>query len=184
MQRLQLRLHIQRGAAGNEAAATEAAVQLTGMLAACGAAGGLTELGVELRGTLDVPLVLGGWAAALRQLRSLRLSTFESLHVDAPLHRLTALQSLEIEGSPTAIAERASLPPSLTRLTLGSNTDDDNEPLADALPHQVRPCRSCLLPPAHLHSVCSPTSLSAAPLPADCGPAPPGFAAPGPSRLH
>lgn len=139
MQRLQLHIDVRLGDENYEAEAADAAAQLTGVLAACGTAGSLTELDVNLKGW-SVPLLIGGWAAALQQLPSLQLGTWALLRVDAPLHHLTALRSLAIDGCPTIIAAGATLPPSITHLTLGRNTNEDGEPAADVLPHQVR-CR-------------------------------------------
>jgi hypothetical protein len=118
----------------------EAETTLSAMLAACAAAGGLTELHLSL----DTPLCVGGWAAALRGLRQLhidvyadRVDGFEySILLQAPLLG-SKLEDLWLSGCPLTLTDSAGLPSSLTALGLLG--------LQGMLPPHVRGAAVCMV---------------------------------------
>lgn len=126
----QLRLCLQPPAASDLQEHQELAALLAGTLAACGAAGGLQDLHLELP---IIPCHLGAWVpASFQGLRRLHIVSDTVVVACSPLHSLTDLEVLHLDGPETHVEEHARLPPFITRLVLGS--DDD---LRDALPKQV-----------------------------------------------
>lgn len=116
---------------------SEVASHLSAAMAACSAAGGLSELDVELQGSDWTTLHVGSWAAALRGLTRLRFAASCELRLSGRLGGLTSLQTLELAGKPVCVAGFASLPKTLTCLMLGSNVDQDGDTASATMPPQV-----------------------------------------------
>ena len=91
------------------------------LLRTAAAGGGLQQLTIE---TTKLPLPdieVGSLAAALPSLRLLSLTFLDTvLLVEAPLNFLSELHDLQLRGEPVWLNPAAALPPSLTRLVLGS----------------------------------------------------------------
>jgi len=105
----------------------ECSTHVVAAIAACGAAGSLRQLSLEV-----VELPPGAtWLLAARNLLSLSLRPGSACDVDSPLHTLTALEQLWLPcGQELCLQPGARLPPSLTRLYL--------DECSDSLPQQVR----------------------------------------------
>jgi len=99
-------------------------------LAACGTAGGLKSL----RFTTSVPLNGRNWVLAMRNLRSLSVTTARRMDISTYLTALTALEQLLLSGL-WDLQPDVCLPPSLTRLHLEGEG-------SESLPPQV--CGSVL----------------------------------------
>lgn len=113
--------------------AVKAAALITGALAAVGSGGMLREVTVWLGD--EMPLPLGGWAAALHSLQQLAIHSNEGcISVSGDLRGMSALQSLDLLSSAWEFAAAAQLPPTLTSLSLGASP---LEPPGNALPPQV-----------------------------------------------
>ena len=119
-----LDLHIGLDYLEEEEASTcaEIGAQLAPFLAACGAAGGLETLAIDVESEIRLsPLLIGGWAAAFRGLKHLTLSWSGELQITSPLRCLESLQSLRLQGAPLRLPAGAALPPSLAALSIGGN---------------------------------------------------------------
>lgn len=102
--------------------AAQPAGLITGALAVAGVSGTLRDVTVRLG--YDMPLPLGGWAAALHGLQRLSIHSNEGcINVSGNLRGLTALQSLEQLGS-LKFMPTAQLPLTLTSLSLGCLIED------------------------------------------------------------
>lgn len=142
MQQLQLSLHL-KGLSDDfqpNDDCSEVASNLAAALAVCGAAGGLAELDVGLRGSLWAALHIGSWSATLHGLTRLRFAVDCELRTTGRLSGLKRLQVLELEGKPTNVATFAALPASVTRFKLGSTDNDNGDSSIDMLPMQVKVC--------------------------------------------
>lgn len=134
MRRLELKLCLQAG----DRDSAECSAHLAGMLAACGTAGGLAELHLSVRNTEEpIPVHIGGWAAAARDMQRMRLDNDGALRLVAPLHTLSALQELRLDGWASIVATSATLPPALTSLAVGPNFDNNGMQVVSTLPQQV-----------------------------------------------
>ena len=114
----------------------EVVQEVWAVAAACGMMRRLDDLMLDFFFYGD--LRLGSWAAvALQHLRRLTLAgtNSTSLIIATPLAPLAALEELDLLSDDVRIQPRASLPPMLTHLQLGSLTT------ASTLPHQVGPWR-------------------------------------------
>ena len=106
--------------------AAEAAALLAGLVAACGAAGGLEELRLKL----NIPFRFSSLMAALRHLKRLDVHIDHAVQVSASLVPLTAMQELSLNGWPLRLLPEARLPASVTKLQLSGDG-------SEALPPQV-----------------------------------------------
>ena len=106
--------------------AAEAAALLAGLVAACGAAGGLEELRVAV----DAPFTFSSFPATLRHLKRLDVDICGPVQVSASLAPLTTLQELSLAGWPLRLLPEARLPASVTKLQLSGDA-------CEALPPQV-----------------------------------------------
>jgi hypothetical protein len=110
VQRLQISLAPHEGAKDSESAAL-----LSAAVAACGAAGSLTELRLVMKAG-NTPFICSSWLAALGSLRRLTIEVDGMLNVAASLQPLAALQELRLDALVRPFAAR--LPASLTLLHL------------------------------------------------------------------
>lgn len=133
VQQLTLEVHVGSGSTRHEHA--EAAALIAGTMAALGAAGSLRTLTVN---SPDLPVHLGGWAAAMGSVQRLSVDCYSSyITLSGDLRGLTALQWLRLEGAGTGLTPDAKLPPNLTYLHLGPNEDPNGNAVHAMLPAQV-----------------------------------------------
>lgn len=151
-------------AAGGTEPGKAAVVELGRCLAAACLGGAVRELRIEWRPRTQLllghGLAFGGVCGSLRRLTL--CAARDTIQLACPLARLTALESATIHGGPSRWGSQASLPASLTSLTLIKATDASGTQLPTQVRRASSAARRCCASaaPAALQQPRHPSCLS------------------------
>ena len=110
-------------------------ILVASVVATCAAGAGLESLDLAIN---CMPAHIGSWLLLQRGLRSFRMASRVSVAIAVSLEGLTNLQQLDLCARPVKLLPGMSLPPSLTKLTLGDTQDlTPDAGFDDAVPKQL-----------------------------------------------